>query len=121
MFDVQFNEKGEAVLFEDNIEVLNLETIRDKDGHIRYNFPDGRHIEIWANNTIVWCDSAGEIHRDGDMPAFIRIDGYMAYCNHGNTHRINGPARIWRDGTVEYWIDGEYYTNEDYEMAKRNA
>lgn len=26
----------------------------------------------------------------------------------GKLHRINGPAVIYSDGTVEYWVNGKY-------------
>lgn len=125
MFDIQII-NNEAVLFNDDdnyIVPVNLESLRDNNGKILYNLPDGSYVWIWSDNSITWLDSNGKPHRDGDMPTYIETNGYMQYCNHGEFHRIGGPACIWPNGREEYWIDGKYYTKKDYEseMADRNA
>ena len=68
----------------------------------------------------MWCNSKGEMHRDGDFPAEMRRcaetgkDVYLAYMSHNNYHRDNGkPAVICihPDTDVvymeQYWIHGE--------------
>ena len=111
MYDVRII-NNEAILFEDDIE-MNLESYR-KDGDIRYTFADGSCVAISRYNTIIWYGSNGKLHRDGDMPAHITTNGLMVYCKHGKRHREFGPAIVYSDGSVEYWIDGIPYTKKDY-------
>lgn len=96
MFDVKII-NNEAILFENDIEVMNLEHLRDEDGDIRYTFTDGSYIRIWGDNTILWFD----------------FDD--------NYHRNDGPAVIWPNGSVGYYLDYIEYTKEkfDIEVAQR--
>jgi len=121
MFDVRII-NDEAVLFENDIEVMNLEYLR-KNGDIRYDFPDGSCVAISRYNTIRRFDSDGNYHRDGDMPAYITTDGCVEYWKHGRFHRECGPARIWPNGKQEYWLDDIAYIEKEFdaEMAKRNT
>ena len=49
----------------------------------------------------------GKLHREGDLPACICQLGNSWYKN-GVRHRDGGlPAIINRDGTKEFWVDGE--------------
>ena len=118
MYDVRII-NNEAVLFEDDVQVENLEPLRTN-GKIEYEFDGGSSVCIWYDNNISWYDSDGKSHRDGDMPAFITYYGYMAYRKHGKRHREFGPAVIWKDGSVEYWLDGIEYTKEEFD-AKMNS
>lgn len=40
----------------------------------------------------------------------------------GEAHREDGPARIWKDGHKEWWLNGYPYNEKDYKhrMYKRN-
>ena len=122
MFDVRII-NNEAVLFEDGVEVMNLEHLRDVDNHILYVFHDGSYVRIYSNHDIVWYDGDDNGNREDDMPSYIATDGYLQYLKHGTTHRDNGPAIIHPDGSKEYWLDNIRYTKEEYdaEMEKRNA
>ena len=113
MYDVRII-NNEAILFEDDIEVMNLEHLRDKYNRIRYEFDDGNYVHIWPNNTIAWFDSDGVYHRDDDMPTHITTNGFMQYCKHGKTHRENGPSIIHSSGKEKYWLEGNIYTKKDY-------
>ena len=121
MYDVKII-NGEAILFEDDNQVENLEYLRNN-GNIRYDFTDGSYVCIFSYNTIIWYDYNDKCHRDGDMPAYINTGGYLLYYNHGKWHRVDGPAVILSNGREEYWLDGIRYTKEEYdtEMATRNA
>ena len=119
MYDIRIiNDK--AILFKDDNQVENLESLRDEYGYIRYKFNDGSFVHIWDDNTIRWFDSDGNYHRDDDMPAYITTDGYMSYCKHGKLHRECGPARIWLNGDGHYWIDGLEYTEDEF-IKKLNS
>jgi hypothetical protein len=50
----------------------------------------------------------GELHREGGKPAIVWPDGCKAYFEQGKPHRLNGPAVVYADGRVEYWVDGEW-------------
>jgi hypothetical protein len=73
-----------------------------------------------------WWLQYGKKHRDNDKPAYIRYDGYKEWYQYGKSHRANDkpaciwsdgtkwwlqygnlPARIWPDGRMEYWVNGE--------------
>jgi hypothetical protein len=56
----------------------------------------------------------GLFHRE-DGPAFIRNDGYQAWCIEGVFHRLEGPARIWPSGRKEYWIKHKEFSKQDWE------
>ena len=112
MYDVRII-NDEAVLFENGIEKMNLEYIREN-GTIQYNFSDGSSIYINSGNTIHWYDSDGNGHRDGDIPAYITIGGYLSYYKHGVWHRENGPAVIRSNGNVEYYLDDIEYTKKEF-------
>ena len=112
MYDVKII-NNEAILFEDDNQVENLESLRNN-GKIHYYFPDGSFVCIWDNNTIEWFDSDGWKHRDGDMPAFITTTGYMSYRKHGKLHRSGGAAIIAAYDHEEYWLDNKYYTEDKF-------
>jgi len=105
---------NQAILFEDDNQVENLEQYRNECNNIRYKFHDGSYINIRSDNAIIWHDYYGEYHREGDMPAFIYTNGHMEYWKHGKLYRIGGPAVIWSNGSVEYWLDDIEYTKDAY-------
>jgi len=111
MYDVQII-NNEAILF-DGIEV-NLECLRYTSGYIYYEFEDGNTVRICPDNFIIWCDSNGNLHREGDMPAFIGPDGYMAYYKNNKCHREYGPAIIYSSDREKYWLDSKRYAKKDY-------
>lgn len=86
----------------------------------------------------VWYDSDGKLHRDGDLPAFVYLDGTQEWYQHGDEHRDGDlpaqvfadgtqfwfkhrkwhrdgglPAIIYTDGTMEWYTDHKYMGNQD--------
>ena len=59
-----------------------------------------------------WRNSKGQLHREGDKPAYIHRNGYKEYRINGKLHRESGPAVITPTGRVEYWLNGEQVTKE---------
>lgn len=51
------------------------------------------------------------IHNDNG-PAIIFHDGLQVYCQHGKDHREDGPAEIWPNGDVCYFLFGIEVTEE---------
>ena len=39
-------------------------------------------------------------------------NGVLLHYKNGRVHREDGPAKIWPDGTMEWWFNGEIH-NED--------
>ena len=91
MFDVRIID-NEAVLFDDDVQVMNLESLRDYDV-IRYEFDNGNYVTIGWDNTIRWYDSFGNGHRDEYMPDIITPDGY-GYTIRNYPLEKFGPAVI---------------------------
>ena len=112
---------NEAVLFENDIEVENLEKYRDKNDEIRHKISDGSHVLIWESNAIIWYDSDDKWHRDGDMPAFITTDGHMVYYKHDKLHREYGPASLNYVEGEEYYLDNIEYSYDEYIMKLNSS
>jgi hypothetical protein len=56
---------------------------------------------------IEWCDGAEHF-------AWLSID----YFKNGSYHRENGPAKIWLDGTMEYYLGGIYQGEGTFKKTK---
>lgn len=75
---------------------------------------------IYPNGTQHWY-IAGRLHRAGDQPASVFSDGRKEWWYLGKRHRLCGPAVIFPDGFVEYWIDANKFSTKelfDAEVAK---
>ena len=64
--------------------------------------------------TIRYKNEYKEFHRE-DGPALERPNGYKVWFKKGSVHREDGPARIFSDGTIEYWLDNKYCDEKDWE------
>jgi hypothetical protein len=43
------------------------------------------------------------------------LEDRIEYTNNGRfIHRLDGPAIIYNDGNVLYWIEGMHYTKEEF-------
>jgi hypothetical protein len=83
--------------YKDKIWYLNDDYHRDLD----------RPAWIWPNGTKGWYQH-GNNHRDNDKPAIISSNGTKFWCQHNKWHRDNNfPAKIWDDGGMEYWVNGD--------------
>lgn len=73
------------------------------------------------NEYTVWENEKGLFHRE-DGPARIWKSGLKEWFLDGNRHREDGPAIVWGDGTKEWWLDGKKYNENQYkkEVFKRN-
>jgi len=78
------------------------------------------YVQVFTNGNIFWYSDPGctIIHRENGA-AVDRFDGYKEYFQNGKLHRLDGPARIWPDGTEQYWIDGVQYSKEEF-LAETN-
>ena len=39
-------------------------------------------------------------------------DEYIEYAINGKRHRLDGPAKIYDNGEVQYWIEGNFVSNK---------
>jgi len=56
-----------------------------------------------------WFDDQGRLHQIDTVVDGDTVITYQAYFNNKGLHNATGPARIWDNGTVEYYLDGIYY------------
>lgn len=77
-------------------------------------------IVVDTTNEIVVFFKDGRQHRD-DGPAFLNliqddVNTYdrLAYVVNGKLHRLDGPAIVSKN-SEQYYIEGEYYTKEDFD------
>jgi len=71
----------------------------------KYKHIDG-DIYYCKKNTDVWHNPYG--------PAYIS-DECIVYFIEDKYHRLDGPARIFKSGYEQYWINGRQLSKEDFE------
>ena len=81
---------------------------------------DGDLPAVECDNWYKAWRKEGKLHRDNDLPAVEWTNEYKAWNKEGELHRLTGPARIWSDGYVEYWIEGKKYTKEQFHKIIAN-
>jgi len=52
-------------------------------------------------------DEQGNLHSYNDKPAVVFKDGTKIWYKNGKIHRLNGYARINRNGAKYYYVDGK--------------
>ncbi len=77
-------------------------------------------IERWNPTTIsgigsaYWENDLGQVHREGDQPAIVGIDGRMIWSKNGMFHRgKNKPAIIGACGSMSWYKNGELHRDGD--------
>lgn len=58
----------------------------------------------------------GKLHQE-DGPAVENSFG-RAWLINGTLHRTDGPAIEWNTGETAYYINGEYFTEEEFYLYK---
>ena len=76
-------------------------------------------VEVYNDGAEFWRNSKGKLHREGDKPAIVALDGYKSYWKNGRLHRDNGPAVIYADGCVHYWLNGKILTKSEHEQRTK--
>jgi hypothetical protein len=66
------------------------------------------------DGTRMWYDTNGKLHRDGDLPADVCRYGSQYWYQHGIRHRETGPAVIWSDGDVQFWLNNDEYSIDEW-------
>jgi hypothetical protein len=67
---------------------------------------DSRGTEMWYQH--------GQCQRDNDKPAIVNAYGKQEWTQDGQIHRETGPAVINADGTVEFWLNDQQYSIEEW-------
>ena len=73
-------------------------------------------VEVNEFGDVFWLDydNPDYFHRLDGLPAVEFADGYKAYWENDKRHRIDGPAIVYSNGDVEYWIEGANYFYEEW-------
>ena len=76
--------------------------------------PDGSYVETDKFGATFHYNSAGQLHRDGGLPAVEWDDGTKEYYVNDELHREGGlPAIEDADGYKEYWVNGVFIWSEE--------
>ena len=69
-------------------------------------------VKVYSDKT-KWYNKANQLHRL-DGPAREWRDGAKAWYQNGKLHRLDGPARELSNGFKEWWIEGVEYTKKEF-------
>jgi len=69
--------------------------------------------EIDEDGSKVWRDKEGRLHRENG-PAIIWKDGSMFWYKNGKLHRENGPASQYANGTNYWWVNGKQVSEDEF-------
>ena len=87
----------------------------------KYDWPSG-HVEHVPRGEgvedIFSYDTGGKLH-GGKSPAVIKPGKYKAWYLHGILHRLDGPAIVYDDGRIEYWVQGMPLGEEEFKMFQQ--
>lgn len=86
---------------------------RNEAGELHRDGDKPAFVELFS--TMIWAQH-GQRHRDGDKPAVISKDGTRQWFAFGKRHRpLPKPAIVWGDGSEDFWVDGvEIIEDEDF-------
>src|ERR1700691_5145576 len=103
-------EDGPAIIWKDGkvLYFINDKSIKIKDWK---DLPENYTGIVEYKNIGMCYYLNGKYHRE-DGPAFIWKDGTMFYYLNGKYHREDGPAFIWKDGTIKYFINGKRHRED---------
>jgi hypothetical protein len=77
------------------------------------SYTDGSDTEECPSGILQWR-KRGELHRDGDKPAYISADGTLGWYKNGDYHRDGDkPAIINVDGTLIWYKNGLLHRDND--------
>lgn len=65
-----------------------------------YNYDEAREVRFYEDGTILYLKN-GLPHRDGDLPAEIRPDGYQAWYKNGESFREGNKPDIINNNSLD--------------------
>lgn len=68
---------------------------------------------------IKYMNEKGQFHRE-DGPSLENLSGTKLWYINGERHREDGPAVIFHNGYVEYYLFGNPYSKEEWELEVIN-
>lgn len=78
----------------------------------RMHSVDDRPSMIIKDGVELRWHKMGDPHRDGDKPAIYNtLTEKQSFYKHGVLHNHKGPAKVFPDGSVEWWWEGIYCQN----------
>ena len=81
---------------------------------LQSEYEDLDKYEVYGD--ILYYKKDTDIFHNPYGPAIIDKDGYKAYFIESKCHRLDGPAVIYWGGKVEYFINDEKLTEEEFEI-----
>lgn len=67
-----------------------------------------------VEGVVEYWDDDGRLHRDGDLPAYIRPSGTRMWWRHGKPHRDDDqPATVYADGSCVWYTNGVLHRDFD--------
>lgn len=72
---------------------------------MKYKITVTKHGIGWYKNNL-WYRENG--------PAWECADGNRSWYKNNQSHRLDGPALECSAGLKQWWIDGAYYTEEEF-------
>ena len=75
---------------------------------VKYGFYDDGSVQYKS-----WRNEKGEAHRE-DGPALEYSIGTRKWIKNEKLHRDDGPAIVWENGRHSYFLNGIFYTKEEY-------
>jgi len=93
--------------------------VMSRDGNIIYRDSDGQPHRDGDKPALISSDGNrwykdGELHRDGDKPAIDLLNGNQWWYKNGKPHRDNDlPAVIYPDGRKAWFVNGKWIKSTD--------
>ena len=78
--------------------------------------PTTYKVTVYSDRT-EWENEAGQLHREGGLPAYEDSDGYKAHYLNDKCHNDKDAAVEWPNGTKEYWLNDEELTYDQWLTA----
>ena len=75
-----------------------------------------KYLDIYED--IFYCKKGRLSYHNPYGPAIIYKNGRIDYFIEGKCHRLDGPAIIWSNGTKQYYINDKELTEEEFEIHR---
>ena len=72
---------------------------------------------VYSDGTEKWFKE-GKLHRE-DGPAVVYPGGTKLWYKYDKIHREDGPAIIYSDGNTSFYLNGNMYTQEEFEKKTK--
>ena len=73
-----------------------------------------------SNGIMWWLNDMGQVHRENDLPAYIRMNGSARWYRDNKLHRECGPAVIRANGEEEWYKNGLRFEDGNFNIILLN-